>query len=487
MKNIRLRFAAVSSLLAVLFFAAPVWADSVDERIEALKAKIAALKAQQMEFKKEATAAAAALPTFTYRPGSGVTWAAADRSWSWRMGLLFQMHMYNHTDGNDARGATTGDLFSRRFRPNFTFCVSDCLYEWVLVMDFDTGDVGQVQNTGLWIRFSKINPWLPDIAVGDEITPITFGFVTRSSTSSAQVELASNLVDSGLTGAKLSRRTIGLAWLDKPTLLTPGDFSLVAEYQIGAGISENRTSDTDRKQFVGTIGSRPFSRSKNRWLDRLKLGMSAAVTSVDSRSLQQGRRFRIRTDERVGRFALLDTGGVTTTTGIGDGLAYEFQGGFEWGIGPYLSRVELGINRFESGRVGATAGSGFSNVRGGYWRIGHELFVWSPKGLLTGRAFQPGSVQVGWGFQRAEANCGFGQDCSPGTGAVNNVRLLKRELDLWYHWNTFSRIGLFWNWWDADNVPQATQVAVGCSRNTGVRTGKDCDWHTVNLALQVNF
>lgn len=213
--------------------------------------------------------------------------------------------------------------------------------------------------------------------------------------------------------------------------------------------------------------------------------MSGAVTSIDTRSAQQGRRLRIRTDERVGRFAILDA------NGIGDGLAYDLQGGFEWGFGPYLTRVELGLTRYESGKVGATAGSGFSNVSGGYWRIGNEFFLWSPRGFLTGRAFQPGSVQVGWGFQRAEAFCGTGQDCSPGAGAFNNVRLLKRELDLWYHWNTFSRIGLFWNWWDSDNTPVGIQTAVGCKRNTtatvGKGAGRSCDWHTVNLALQVNF
>jgi len=395
--------------------------------------------------------------------------------------------MYNFSDAQDRGGLTTGDLFTRRFRPGLTLCVMDCLYEWQQLWDIDTGDVGANQNSGLFMNFSKINPWLPDVSVGDEISPISWGYVIRSSTSSAQVELASDLVANGFTGAKLSRRNIGLRWLDKPILGMPGTFDTAFEYQIGGGQSENVQSDTDRRQFVGTIGARPFSRSKNRWLDRFKLGMSAAVTSLDSRSGVQGRRLRIRTDERNGRLTLLDA------NGIGDGLAHDLQGGFEWGFGPYLIRVELGLTKYQSGKVGATAGSGFSNVTGGYWRIGNEIFLWSPKGLLTGGAYQPGSVQFGWGFQRAEAHCGIGQDCDPGQADYNSIRLLKRELDIWYHWNTFSRIGFFWNWWDADNTPRGTtattaiQQNTGCARNNATSRGKECDWHSFNLALQVYF
>lgn len=520
MKNRLLGFIALGFLLIafVLAFAPVVRAQGVDDKIQALESELGRLKSEQMELKKEAVAAAAALPSFSYRPRSGVTIQAADRSWSIRQALLFQVHMYNHTDGNDARGATTGDQFDRRFRPLWTLCVSDCMYEWHVTLDFDTGDIGDVQNTGFYMNFSKINPWLPDLSVTNADSSTGYNQVARSSVSSAQVELASDLLaDSAVSN--LSRRQIGLAWLNKPLLITPGDFNFALEYRPGSGINRNVVSDTDRKEFAGILGARPYSRSKNPWLQRLRLGIATTVSSMDSRSARQGRRLRIRTDERVGRFTLLDTGGTTTTTttvntagagcpaacpvtttttvaGIGDGIHHNIQGGIEWGYGPYLSRVELGLSKFHSGKVnaasGPTAATSFRNVRGAYWRIGHELFLLSPKGPLTGSAYVPGTLQFGWGFERAQMNCGeragtSSVDCYPGTGTVNNVRLLKRELDLWYYWNSFSRIGFFWNWWDADNVPQATQVAVGCSKNNTVRTGKDCDWHSVNLALQVNF
>ena len=50
--------------------------------IEPLKDQIERLRVQQLQLRKEATTAAAALPTFEYRPARGVTIAAADKSWS---------------------------------------------------------------------------------------------------------------------------------------------------------------------------------------------------------------------------------------------------------------------------------------------------------------------------------------------------------------------------------------------------------------------
>ena len=487
-----LSITAVGSLLAALVLAAaPAWAQSVDSRIQTLENELTRLKGEQMELKKEAVAAAAAMPTFSYRPRSGVTIQAADRSWSITTYLQFQTHMYNFTDGADEAGLSTGDLFARRFRPGWTLCVMDCLYEWHMTWDVDTGNEAENQNAGLYMNFSKINPWIPDIFVGDEDSITAYNQVARSSTSSAQVELASDLMSDSAV-SNLSRRNIGFGWLNKPTVVTPGTFNFALEYRVGAGITEAVVTDTDRKEFAAILGLTPFSRSKNPWLQRLKAGIATTLNTVDSRSAVAGDRLRIRSDERNGRLTLLDA------NNIGDGTHHNIQGGVEWGMGPYLTRVELGLSKYHSGRVNrpaATGSSGFKSVHGSYWRIGHELFLLSPKGLFTGGAYQPGTVQFGWGFERAQANCGgsglTAQDCDPSNADYNNARLLKRELDLWYYWNTFSRIGLFWNWWDIDNTPRNQQANLNCASNTNVATGltagKGCDWHSVNLALQVYF
>src|ERR1044072_1803530 len=73
------RFVKLALLSAVLFAAAPAFAQSVDDKIKSLEQELSQLKEQQVELKKEATAAAAALPTFEYRPGNGLGIEAADK------------------------------------------------------------------------------------------------------------------------------------------------------------------------------------------------------------------------------------------------------------------------------------------------------------------------------------------------------------------------------------------------------------------------
>ena len=58
----------------------PSRAEDLDNRIKSMEQELATLKEQQVELKKEATAAAAALPSFEYRPGNGLNIEAADKS-----------------------------------------------------------------------------------------------------------------------------------------------------------------------------------------------------------------------------------------------------------------------------------------------------------------------------------------------------------------------------------------------------------------------
>jgi hypothetical protein len=71
-------------------------AQQLEDRIRTLEEQLSNLKEQQIELKTEATAAAAAMPAFNYRPGNGLLVEASDKSWSLRTGieshfrLLFQ-------------------------------------------------------------------------------------------------------------------------------------------------------------------------------------------------------------------------------------------------------------------------------------------------------------------------------------------------------------------------------------------------------------
>ena len=87
------RFVKLALLSAVLFGAAPAFAQSVDDKIRTLEQELTQLKTQQIELKKEATAAAAALPTFEYRPGNGLEIEAADKAWGLRFTIETHFRM----------------------------------------------------------------------------------------------------------------------------------------------------------------------------------------------------------------------------------------------------------------------------------------------------------------------------------------------------------------------------------------------------------
>ena len=74
-------------VIAAVAIAAPARSQNVEEEIKSLKEKLAALESTQIELKKEATAAAAAMPTFSYRPGNGLNIEAPDKSWAFRATL----------------------------------------------------------------------------------------------------------------------------------------------------------------------------------------------------------------------------------------------------------------------------------------------------------------------------------------------------------------------------------------------------------------
>ena len=141
------RFAATGVMLtAFLMAAVPAWAQSVDDKIKALEQELSSLKSQQVELKKEATAAAAALPTFTYRPGNGVNIEAADRSW----GIRFSIEAHLRTlfeSGQDAVGRTNGEVMLRRWRPSIFYCIDNCLYEIEVTWDMDGFGTGNAKNS----------------------------------------------------------------------------------------------------------------------------------------------------------------------------------------------------------------------------------------------------------------------------------------------------------------------------------------------------
>jgi len=506
----------LSFLLAAFALAAvPAQAQNVEQKIQALEQELSQLKSEQIELRKDATAAAAALPTFTYRPGNGLAITAADKSWELRWYHEFHLHIYNHLDGEAEPGGkgnvstnggrapsdkfSTGDLFLRRNRTYINYCWSNCFYLVRWGLDADTGEVIGTQTADFYVNFSKLNPYFPDFFVANPGGQ-SARYVSRSSETSAQVEIASDMMADSAAN-NLSHRGVGLQWVNVP--LGSGDFLLALEAtKIGfssagnnatvgtggganavpSGSNEN-ADNTD--QWTGFIkaGMRPFSKTKNKWLQKTKLGFGYQVNSPSLSLSSTTRRIRLRTMDRVGRVDVIDI------RNIGGGRHHRFEWGFEWGVGPYLFRNENNLSAFKDefrSLTGSDPGTA-KGVHGSMWSLGNELFLWSPKGVLTGSGSTPHSVQIGWRFARSQASCGVA-GCANNFEAVKRANLTLREWDLWYYIRPGLSVGTWWNWWRSSNTDLDTQDAIGCKKKpNNINEGKSCDWHTVNLGLRLNF
>jgi hypothetical protein len=506
------RFLVGSMLAAFLLAAATVRAQSVDQKIQSLEQELSQLKDQQVELKKEATAAVAAMPSFSYRPGNGVFFEAADKSWSFRHS--FEAHMrYNFISGRDQVGRSNGELEGRRFRPEFYLCINNCLWEidWRLDLDGFGGQT-DLQRGVIYFHGENISPWLPAVQFGMDTTNSGPNSRTRqgSGGTGAQAEYDLWTGNQGFnTGSASSGIT--LTWDDR-SLSSIGIPGRISRAQVGMNAygegGDGAQINTDRKDFHTYLSVEPMSEVKNKWLSGFLFEYGAWFCNVDGRAVANGcSTYRVRDNSRGGRQTLFTTGSNT----IGDGLHVQHGPGILWSVGPYTLRTALNFNTSEDG-AGSGPGSilsapsasslgtrGHKSAR--MWLIGHDLFLWSPKGFLTGSASTTGSVLVGQHFERTDVSI----DCGRGSGYTcvgghlpqfHRDRVLLREWDLWYFVAPRMSIGASWLWYDVSNldnrVNNVGQNLGLCTRNatataTNCRSGAGGDWVDVFLNWRYQF
>ncbi len=243
-------FAISASLLAVL----PAFAQNADiesqikaleaevQKIEPLKDQIERLRSQQMEMKKEATAAAAEMPTFQYRPGRGLTIAASDKSWSFNTTFRANLYIYNtlggkyNFDSSTAAGNTTQrnsgagaqmQIFPRRLRWYQTFCWQDCFYQFESALDGETAPrQASFRDNEFTVGFNQLNPYLPYFSVG-----LRRGagktHISRSSDNDGKEE-HSIIFDGFAWGGDGSHAGAGLGW--EGVDIGPGEYDLFLNF-----------------------------------------------------------------------------------------------------------------------------------------------------------------------------------------------------------------------------------------------------------------
>jgi hypothetical protein len=128
--------------------------------------------------------------------------------------------------------------------------------------------------------------------------------------------------------------------------------------------------------------------------------------------------------------------------------------------------------------------------------IAHDLFLWSPKGFLTGSANTTGSILFGTHFERTDVSCETAARCSTiNSGQFHRARILLREWDLYYFVAPRMSIGASVLWYDASNLVNTRNAAAHnlgvCSSNKiasgGCRSGIGGDWVDAMLNFRYQF
>ena len=285
-------------------------------------------------------------------------------------------------------------------------------------------------------------------------------------------------------------------------------------------------SFTDRKDFNTYLSIHPMSEVKNKWLSGLTFEYGAWFCNNDVRSpivdssgtalvqvTENGcSRYRIQDHGDGGRQTIFDSGAGS----VGNGLHVAHGPGVVWAVGPYTFRAMGSFQRSED--IGGTTGK----KRAQNFLLGHDLYLWSPKGFLTGSSTEVGSVLVGTHFERVDMSCGdrvrgcgtstvgsstltsSAGTISPligGSGSINGgqyrrVRVLLREWDLWYVIAPRMSVGANVLWYDSSNLRSTFNNAANnlglCHRvnnttTTNCRVGGGGNWTDVMLNWRYTF
>jgi hypothetical protein len=492
------RFLVGSMLAAFLLAAGTVRAQNVDQKIQSLEQELSQLKEQQIELKKEATAQAAAMPSFSYRPGNGLFIEAADKSWGIRSTVETHFR-YEFESGRDQVGRSRGELMGRRFRPGVIYCVNNCLWEIEATLDLDgfatgNGLAGMLQRGAVNFHGENLNPWLPTVQFGMEVQNAQGGSLARqgSGNTGAQAEYDLHTRNNGFNTGRAGQGTV-LNWDDK-SLSSIGIPGRISKLQFGMSAvaegDDGTQSNTDRKDFNVYLGIQPMSQIKNKWLSGITFEFGTWFCNVDNRAASNGcSRYRIQDHGDGGRQTLFDTG----ANSIGDGLHTAMGPGVVWNVGPYTLRAMGHFQQSED------RGGGVGKKRAHSFLIGHDLFLWSQKGFLTGSATEAGSVLTGTHFERVDMSCGERlRSCGAiNSGQFRRERVLLREWDLWYFIAPRMSMGVNVLWYDASNLrngfnQEGNNLGI-CNRLAGLTTVTNCrsgvggDWVDVMLNWRYTF
>jgi len=332
-----------------------------------------------------------------------------------------------------------------------------------------------------------LNPYLPTVDIGGDVS--TRFSLSRQGSSSVGTQMEYDLltrffIDDGSAGWGYV-----FNWDDRSLsgIGIPGKIGRVqfAMATVRAG-DDNLSSFTDRKDFNLYANISPFSELKNKWLQGFMFEMGSWFCNIDQRqtAVNGCSRLQIQDNGNAARQTLFDTG----ANSVGKGLLTLLSPGITWEIGPYRLRTMGAFMQAADGNFTVSQPALRGKKRAHDFLIGHDLFLWSPKGWLTGSANIPGSVLAGTHFERTDVSCDTPRCSAINGGQFHRGFYVVREWDLWYFIAPRMNIGGSLLWYNASNLTTTVQQNLGCSpRGSPGRVGAGCQWIDGNLNWRYQF
>ena len=166
---------------------------------------------------------------------------------------------------------------------------------------------------------------------------------------------------------------------------------------------DGRSSNTDRKDFAVYGRVEPFTKMKNKWIEGL--GFETIGVVVQRRPASRTHRRRSIQREPALREIRAHAGVCRSRTMATAAVRRCFSSRRR--VAPVAPRIGSGLARVGKWDPTRCACGGVSRIttlpitdqgvdaKGRDFLIAHDMFLWSPKGFLTGDSTIPGSVLIG--------------------------------------------------------------------------------------------
>ena len=391
---------------ALALAASPVQASDVDSRIQALERELAQLKQNQ----ESALAAEMKGPSFKYKPGGGLTIAAADNNWSIRFTQRLQVyHSIWLSNENPAAGYQNFELRMRRFRPTINVSSQQGFYAvtWLL----NDGSDGTAFGGDGYINFDKLNPWLPSFGWG--YSP---SFSGNTQAGAFRTEDSPVLDGLGIGGQQDG--SFVLSWKKLPSM----GMAKITHLQLAWGQdNQSETAPGDDGNSVGfALGLKPLAGAK---------GMGGLAISSLSYSLgyqahsDTSSRLRARTPNLANRAVLIDTGSANAdTTYMSHGLG--------WSPMKWLS-LSANYATYERDPGGGV------DVEATDVRLAARVWLWGPKSGMMGGSKGEGGVYVAPLYSAADIDYAGGNSDVTNTGVAVVYNVPGGWMQVHGVWDTF--------------------------------------------------